>query len=128
LTQIDNPKRKQTIIGLICIDLRRRTLGSGPACVYCLHDKPILILENGSRYDTAPISSSLERMLLTGRIQANFVKRFKMQIGMSGLGRTVATMVHRFVKVIHDGIDYCIMCAFAEGSNARQNIDAGKRK
>jgi 6-phosphogluconate dehydrogenase (decarboxylating) len=51
-----------------------------------------------------------------------------MQIGMSGLGRTVATMVHRFVKVIHDGIDYCIMCAFAEGSNARQNIDAGKRK
>jgi len=51
-----------------------------------------------------------------------------MQIGMIGLRRTIATMVCRFVKVIHNGVEYGITGALAEGLNTRQNTDAGKRK
>ena len=79
-----------------------------------------------ARYDTAPISSRFERMLLTGRIEANFVKRFTMQIGMIGLGRMGAHLVCRFVKVIHNDIEYGITGASAEGLNTRQNVDAGR--
>ncbi len=32
-----------------------------------------------------------------------------------------------FVKMVHNGIEYCVMAAYAEGLNMLRNGDAGKR-
>src|SRR4029079_5604694 len=34
----------------------------------------------------------------------------------------------RFVKMVHDGIEYGLMAAYAEGLNILRNANAGKRK
>ena len=55
-----------------------------------------------------------------------------MQLGMIGLGRMGANMVRRlmrgghFVKLIHNGIEYGMMAAYAEGLNILKHAGVGK--
>jgi 6-phosphogluconate dehydrogenase len=61
-----------------------------------------------------------------------------MQMGMIGLGRMGANMVRRLlhygpsgaghsVKMVHNGIEYGLMAAYAEGLNVLRGASAGTR-
>jgi len=50
-----------------------------------------------------------------------------MELGMIGLGRVGANLVRagHFVKMVHNGIEYGIMAAYAEGLNIIKHAEVG---